>query len=66
MCYLEAPLGQQFLSLTTAEAQQEEISALIAAVWRHIMDLDMPDTSAFSPDIDGIMAFERSLLEEKI
>ncbi len=66
MCYLEAPLGQQFLSLTTTEAQQDELSALIAGVWRHIMDLDMPDTSAFRPDIDGIMAFERSLLEEKI
>lgn len=40
----------------------ERLTRLIAAVWRRITELDLPDTSAYSPDYKGILAFEDDLI----
>lgn len=38
---------------------------LMTAVWDHIMRLDFPDTSKYDPTFNGILAFERDLLDGK-
>lgn len=40
----------------------ERTKLLIAAVWHRIMTLDLPDTSDFSKDIKGVLAFEDWLI----
>ena len=37
-------------------------SQLVQAVWQHIMDLDLPDTSKYEANYKGILAFEEDLL----
>ncbi len=41
----------------------ERLSNLIEAVWKRIITLDLPDTSAFEPTVAGIIAFEDALLD---
>jgi len=41
-----------------------QFKQLIQVVWRHIMDLDLPDTSKYPPNYQGMLAFERDLLEK--
>ncbi len=36
---------------------------LISAVWQKILALDLPDTSGFEPNLKGIQAFERTLID---
>ena len=43
---------------------RERMRKLITAVWRHIITLDMPDTSAFEPNYKGILEFEQYLIDE--
>jgi DNA helicase-2/ATP-dependent DNA helicase PcrA len=43
----------------------ERVRKLIDAVWRKIINLDLPDTSSYSQNIDGILAFEKDLLAGK-
>lgn len=44
--------------------EMERFTRLIGAVWQRIMDLDFPDTSEYSQDYAGILAFEKFLLGE--
>jgi len=44
--------------------ETERARALIEAVFAKIMALDLPDVSAFSDDLAGIIAFEDSLLKD--
>ncbi len=37
---------------------------LILKVWSHITAVDLPDTSEYSPDYKGMLAFEAALLDE--
>lgn len=39
---------------------------LIKAVWKHITELNIPDTSGYKNDISGIKQFEEDLLENRI
>lgn len=42
----------------------ERFKVLVQAVWQHIMDLDMPDTSSYQPNYGGIRRFEDDLLNK--
>lgn len=63
MVYVEAgSLKQMSLAYTPTEEDMARLSKLIRVVWRHIQNLDFPDTSAYSSDLAGIKAFENDLL----
>ncbi|HMH70425.1 MAG TPA: ATP-dependent DNA helicase, partial [Candidatus Saccharimonadales bacterium] len=42
----------------------QRFGSLIQAVWRHIVQLDLPDSSIYEPTYKGILAFEEDLLNE--
>ena len=42
------------------------LKKLINAVWKHIVQLDLPDISAYDPSIKGILAFEQDLIDGAI
>jgi DNA helicase-2/ATP-dependent DNA helicase PcrA len=45
--------------------EQEKVEKLIQVVWKHIKNLDFPDTGEYPPNLTGIRAFEEDLLQEK-
>lgn len=45
-------------------AELERFTRLIGAIWQRITTLDFPDTSEYSPDYAGVVAFENDLLGE--
>lgn len=47
-------------------SDQTQFTQLINAVWRHIIDFDLPDTSTYSPTLKGILAFEQDLIDKTI
>jgi DNA helicase-2/ATP-dependent DNA helicase PcrA len=52
------------LEMTFDPEELERFKALVRVVWQHIMALDMPDTSNYSPSYKGIRSFEDDLLKE--
>ncbi len=52
------------LDLTAEDVQHT--TQLIAALWKRIQALDLPDTSAYSPDLRGVLAFEQDLIDEVV
>lgn len=42
-------------------AEMEEFISLIAAVWKHIMNLDFPNTNDYSQNLKGLLQFEKDL-----
>ncbi|MGV9001955.1 MAG: UvrD-helicase domain-containing protein [Candidatus Saccharimonadaceae bacterium] len=52
------------LSLDLSAQDIERTTKLIQAVWKHIIALDLPDTSSYSPDLKGVLAFEQDLIDE--
>ncbi len=40
-----------------------DFTKLLLAVWTRIMNLDLPDTTEFSPNLAGILEFEKYLVE---
>lgn len=44
----------------------DQFSQLVEIIWEHIQNFDLPDTSAYSPDLKGMLAFEEDLLDKKI
>lgn len=63
--YLEAETKQELIrELTPGNDDLVRIEQLVAAVWSRIMHFDIPDTSEYTADADGIQAFENSLLQK--
>ncbi|MES3006057.1 MAG: ATP-dependent DNA helicase [Patescibacteria group bacterium] len=58
------PMGGRVvdLSLHITKEQAERLAKLACAVHGKIMKLDFPDISKYSPDLEGIRAFEEDLL----
>jgi DNA helicase-2/ATP-dependent DNA helicase PcrA len=54
------------LSVTYETEELERLKQLIKVVWQHIMELNFPDSSHYSPDLKGVKAFEQDLLDGKI
>ena len=50
------------LSTSFSQAELDEFAQLIAAVWRCITQLQLPDTSHYPATYKGILAFEEDLL----
>ena len=66
--FIEPSTSGAILSLDTDfnVTDQNRFVELISAVWRHIIDLNMPDTSGYEQSIKGILAFEQDLIDNII
>lgn len=63
MVYIEAPTkGELVRSMVPTEAEIGRLENLIEAIWIKVKNLDLPDVSKYSQDIDGILKFEEDLL----
>lgn len=54
----------QQLVMVFDDEELAQFKRLIQVVWRHIIALDLPDTSKYPPNYQGVLAFERDLLEQ--
>lgn len=67
MIYVEADKPSELmLAHTPGPEDFKRVKLLIEAVWRKIQNLDFPDTSKYSEDLEGILAFEKDLIEGRI
>lgn len=66
LAFIEPTKGGEsiVLSLDLTREDVERTKKLIEAVWRRICTLDLPDTSHYSPDYKGVLAFEQDLIDE--
>jgi len=51
------------LSLDLTAQDVERTKLLIEAVWKHVCKLSLPDTSVYSDDFKGVLAFEQDLID---
>lgn len=54
------------LSLDLDQHDIERTAQLIEAVWKRITSLTLPDTSNYSPDLNGVLAFEQDLIDDTV
>lgn len=54
------------LPLEISTEEVEHTRQLIAAVWKKITALDLPDTSIYTPDLKGIQQFEQDLIDNNL
>jgi DNA helicase-2/ATP-dependent DNA helicase PcrA len=67
MIYLEAEKQSLMqLAYKPTEGDLSRVMKLSIAAWKHIMDLNFPDTGDYSKDIDGIRRFEDDLIEGRV
>lgn len=52
------------LDLEFDAKELENFQKLVLAVWKHIKDFTLPDTSSYSANLKGVLAFEADLLSE--
>jgi DNA helicase-2/ATP-dependent DNA helicase PcrA len=50
------------LELDYDKAELEQLKKLVAAIWKHVLELDFPDISKYPPTMAGIRQFENDLL----
>jgi DNA helicase-2/ATP-dependent DNA helicase PcrA len=65
LAFIEPTKGGEsiVLSLDLLQEDIERTKQLIEAVWQHIASLSLPDTSRYSDDFKGVMAFEQDLID---
>ncbi|MBC7564945.1 ATP-dependent helicase [Candidatus Saccharibacteria bacterium] len=54
------------LSLSFDKDELERFALLVGKVWKHIIELDLPDTSHYDQTYKGLLAFEQDLLDDSI
>ena len=54
------------LTLDLSSEDIERTTKLIKAVWKRIKTLDLPDTSGYTQDYKGVLAFEQDLIDESL
>lgn len=54
------------LSLSFEAEELSRFALLIGKVWKHIIELDLPDTSVYDQTYKGLLAFEQDLLDDAI
>ena len=54
------------LALGFDKDELARFTLLVGKVWKHIIELDLPDTSGYEPTYKGLLAFEQDLLDEVI
>ncbi len=66
MIYVQAKSqGQLSRSYTPSQQEITRLEQLVEAVWLRVKNLDLPDTSKYSQDYDGIIKFEEDLINIK-
>lgn len=66
MVYLEADQPSELVrSYCPTPEEIARIRLLVEAVWRSVTRLELPDTSKYTADIEGILAFEQDLIDGK-
>jgi hypothetical protein len=64
MVYVEAENEKNLIrSYIPTNEDMKRLRLLIEAVWPMIINLELPDVSAYTQDIAGIKAFEQDLLK---
>lgn len=65
MVYVDAENQKQLIRTYKPTIEEKQrLKRLIEVVYRRITSLDLPDTSSYSHDLSGIIAFENDLLSE--
>lgn len=66
--FIEPTRSGDIVALTAQfdEAEQVQFSLLINAVWRRIIQLDLPDVADYSQNLKGILAFEQDLIDNVV
>ncbi len=55
-----------YLKYEPSQSDLERLQGLVKAVWKHVMELDFPDTSQYKLDLKGVKQFEDDVLAGKI
>ncbi len=67
MIFVQAESAKNLIREYTPTQQEiDKLQNIIEVVWDKVKQLDLPDTSDYSPDIEGIQKFETDLLLGKI
>jgi DNA helicase-2/ATP-dependent DNA helicase PcrA len=67
MVYVEAELARELeRNFSASQEELTRLTKLVAKVWQHIKELNLPDTSHYAQNIEGIKQFEQDLLDDKV
>lgn len=67
MVYVESDLKNKLvLEYVPTRDDLTRLTALVQAVWDHVMRLDFPDVSRYGRDLKGVRSFEDDLINGKI